>query len=159
MKIILSSGIAYFFYCVTISAQTISQQVFNSSGNTSATGSMELSWSVGEPIIATLSANNTIFTQGFLQPDVTTHNTGIEEINFSDIISVFPNPVHNMLYIRQNIDIIESISLYNALGKRIIDQKFSGPDLDMSQLLPGIYFINLISYNHSDIHAFKIVKY
>src|SRR5665213_596728 len=102
-----------------LSAQTISPQVLNATGNTSTTKTMELSWSVGEIAINTLSANNTILTQGFLQPDVSTHTSGIEEINLSDLITIFPNPVHDRLYIRQSASLVESISIYNALGQRL----------------------------------------
>ena len=151
----------FFLLCISwvTSAQIISPQVLNATGNTSTINTIELSWSVGEIAIATLSANNTILTQGFLQPDVSTHTSGIEEIKISEFITVFPNPVHNQLYIRQSGDLIETVSIYNALGQRLIEQKFINPGLDMTQLLPGIYFVNLISHDQAEVHTFKIIKY
>src|ERR1039458_2169046 len=116
------------------SAQIISPQVLNATGNTSTTNTIEFSWSVGEMAVATLISNNIILTQGFLQPDISAHTTGIEDIILSNNITVFQNPVHNLLYIRQSEDIVETVSIYNALGQRIIAQKFINPELDMSRL-------------------------
>ena len=144
---------------VSVSAQTISQQVVNTTGKTTTLKTMELSWSVGEPAIATLSNSSIILTQGFLQPDVHVHNSGIETINVSNDISVFPNPVHDQLFIKQSSDIIETLTLYNALGQRITEQRFESPVLDMSLLEPGIYFINLVTYGQRQVHTFKIIKY
>ena len=153
-----------FFFCILcclngLSAQKISQQVLNSTGKTTTLNTIELSWSVGEPEIATLKNSTVVLTQGFLQPDVHVHNSSIETINISNDISVFPNPVHDQLFIKQSSDIIETMSLYNALGQRIMEQKFESPILDMSLLKPGIYFINLVTYGHREVHTFKIIKY
>jgi|ERR1017187_3544810 hypothetical protein len=145
--------------CSSLSAQMISPQVINATGNTSATSAIKLSWSLGEIAVATFSANNTILTQGFLQPDVSVHTSGIEEIKLSDLITIFPNPVHDQLFIRQSSNLIETVSIYNAMGQQIIEQKFLNPELDLSQLLPGIYFINLICYDRNEVHTFKIIKY
>ncbi len=141
------------------SAQTVSPQVLNATGTTTSLKTMELSWSVGEPATATLSTSGTILTQGFLQPDVRVHNSSIETINVSSDISVFPNPVHDHLYMTESRDVVETMSLYNALGQRIIEQKFDSQALDMSPLKPGIYFINLVSYGQKEVHTFKIIKY
>ena len=153
-----------FFFCIlcclnSLSAQVISQQVINTTGKTTTLNTIELSWSVGEPAIATLKNSSILLTQGFLQPDVHVHNSGIETINVSNDISVFPNPVHDQLFIKQSSDLIESISLYNALGQRLSEERFDSKVLDMSLLKPGIYFINLVTYGHRQVHTFKIIKY
>jgi len=147
------------FSYACLSAQNISQQVLNSNGKTVSLKTIELSWSVGEPATATLNNSTIILTQGFLQPDVHIHNSGIETINVSSDISVFPNPVHDQLFIRGNSDIIENMCLYNALGQRILEQRFESQILDMSILKPGIYFINLTTHDQKEVHTFKIIKY
>ena len=159
MKILHITVFAILLFSNNAVSQTISQQVINSTGNTASAKTLELSWSVGEMAIATLSSSNIVLTEGFLQPDISAHNSGIEEINISDLITVFPNPVHDQLYIKDNSDLVETVSIYNALGQRLIEQNLINPVLDMSLLMPGIYFVNLINRDRKEIHTFKIIKY
>ena len=59
-----------FFSSFYLSSQTISPQVINSAGNsyTNSVGGVFISDNVGEPFTETISGNNSIITQGFLQP-------------------------------------------------------------------------------------------
>ena len=150
--------VAFLMYCFVASAQSASPNVFNASGKTVKTKTVELSWSIGEMAITTLSAGGNIVTEGFLQPDVVS-TSAIEEVNLSNGISCFPNPVHSILYIRQSIDVIGFVSVFDALGNRVYDQKFTDGVIDMSLLRPGFYFINITRNDGQDVHTFKIVKY
>ncbi len=60
------------FAVLFISAQSIAPQVINSAGSHRALGTTGISITdnVGEPFIQTLSSNNFLITQGFLQPDL-----------------------------------------------------------------------------------------
>lgn len=53
---------------VNVNAQTIDLQVISSSGNYSEAGGISLSWTLGEPVIATFENGGLILTQGFQQP-------------------------------------------------------------------------------------------
>jgi hypothetical protein len=145
-------------YSYTCNAQSASPNVLNTTGKTVKGKNVQLSWSIGEIAITTLTAAGTIVTEGFLQPDVVS-TSAIEEVTLSNAISCFPNPVHNELYIRQSADIIGSVSVYNALGERVYDQKFIDGIIDMSLYRPGFYFINITNKDGGEVHTFKIVKY
>jgi hypothetical protein len=143
----------------SLSAQNTTPQVLNATGNTTFLKTMTISWSVGEENIATLSASNMVLTQGFLQPDVNPHYSGIESISVSDDISVFPNPAHNTLVIKESNENIELVSVTNVLGQRVLFKKFDNSPLDISMLNPGIYYVNISGYNQQINHTFKIIKY
>ncbi len=145
------------YYC-TCNGQSVSPNVFNATGKTSSVKNVQLSWSVGEIAIATLSAGGTITTEGFLQPDVLSPSA-IDENSIDNIISCFPNPVHNDLFIRQSTDVIGTVSIYNALGARVYEQKFTDGIIDMSLFRPGFYFINITNRDGGEVHTFKIVRY
>jgi len=149
---------AFLMYCYAASAQSASPNVFNASGKTVKTKTVQLSWSIGEIAIATLSAGSNIVTEGFLQPEVVS-TSAIEEVTIGNGISCFPNPVHSILYIRQSVDVIGFVSVYDAIGNRVYDQKFTDGIIDMSLFRPGIYFINIRRDDGVEEHTFKIIKY
>ena len=62
--------IVFVLFAITFStkAQTISRQVFSSSGGTLTSGSNSINYNIGEPVIASLNAGNYITSQGFEQP-------------------------------------------------------------------------------------------
>lgn len=62
--------IVFIFFAITFStnAQTISRQVFSSSGGTLTGVSNSINYNIGEPVIASLNAGNYITSQGFEQP-------------------------------------------------------------------------------------------
>ena len=138
--------------------QSASPSVLNTSGRTVTAKNVQLSWSIGEFAIATLSAGGNIITEGFLQPDVVLKSS-VDEFKINDIISCFPNPAHNDLYIRQSADVIGSVSIYNALGNRVYEQKFADGNINMSLWRPGFYFINITDRDGGEVHTFKIIKY
>uniref|UniRef100_UPI00261AE18C T9SS type A sorting domain-containing protein n=1 Tax=uncultured Polaribacter sp. TaxID=174711 RepID=UPI00261AE18C len=59
---------------------------------------------------------------------------------------LYPNPVVNLLQIRnsENID-IKSIEVYNTIGKKIKSIRNPNQRIDVSELVPGIYLLNIIT--------------
>jgi hypothetical protein len=73
-------------------------------------------------------------------------------------VKIYPNPVKNQLFI-ENINQLLIISLSNILGQEVIDihdllrnQEY----IDVSELEPGIYFLNLKKDN--EIHSTRFIK-
>ena len=75
-----------------------------------------------------------------------------------DIVGVYPNPVKDYVYIKTN-DIIETISVTNQLGQRVLNIKKTGivnNTIDVSSLSKGMYFLNVKVDNKSQ--SIKIIK-
>ncbi|NRB60973.1 MAG: carbohydrate-binding protein [Winogradskyella sp.] len=77
------------------------------------------------------------------------------EIDFSDL-SIYPNPVNEILYIKSNTIHIDKVELYSILGEKLIDSKDRVDYLDMNQLNNGVYFIKV--YSGMNYITKKIIK-
>jgi hypothetical protein len=75
------------------SAQMPVRSVVGSSGGSSTAGDVNMSYTVGESVITTLTAGNMTLTQGFQQPDELDEISAVNEFGSRFYaISVFPNP-------------------------------------------------------------------
>ncbi len=82
-------------------------------------------------------------------------STGIEDVNSSTAISIYPNPANEILYIRSNENIRYSGSVSSYDGKDILN--FEGAtSIDISSLSKGIYFLRIQIKNES--RAIRFIK-
>ncbi len=80
--------------------------------------------------------------------------TGIQNRQ-SEKISVYPNPVHDILHISS--DKYFFIEIFDITGKYILSEK-NKHEINLSGLKEGIYFLRLKSKNNIPIKTFRIVK-
>lgn len=81
-----------------------------------------------------------------------------QETSVIEGLSLFPNPVSNgKVYITSKNDLDKSIIIYNVLGKKALQTTISSKELNVSDLLPGVYIIKI---NEGDATATRklIVK-
>lgn len=94
--------------------------------------------------------NNAVFSN-----DCTT--IGIDDLANNINLSVYPNPVFNVLNIHNNSNLhIVKVNTYNQLGKLIIKSN-SGSTINVSKLNKGIYFLKIKLSNGKTISK-KIIK-
>ena len=88
----------------------------------------------------------------------------INEINESNLISVFPQPAKNSLNIqvKLNNNEINTLDLYNSQGKilssNVLNKNDENINLDVSQFKSGIYFIKVHSKNNLYTKKVQIIK-
>ncbi|MBL7913041.1 MAG: T9SS type A sorting domain-containing protein [Bacteroidia bacterium] len=70
------------------------------------------------------------------------------------IISVYPNPVNNSITF-ENIE-VNSLSIYDALGKLVMQRETVQGPLSVESLLPGIYFLKMRSNN--TVYSSRFIK-
>lgn len=148
-------------FLVLIPALCFSQQVISSAG-ASATGTgVQLSWTVGEPVISTFTGTSAILTQGFHQSKLTI--TSIEPVSLPGLeIKVYPNPTLNRL----NIDIVSGewndlhLGLYDGNGKLLLFQpiRTTSETLNFDTYSPGLYFLKATRNSGEILQVFKVVK-
>lgn len=70
-----------------------------------------------------------------------------------DLLTVFPNPVHDVVYVKMNNNItyIKLVDARGAFIKQTNDNQF-----DLTELEQGIYFIQI--YTHEGLTTYKILK-
>lgn len=125
---------------LTLSAQHISISTAGASGN-------ETIWNIGEPLVATLSTENSDrhLTQGFLQPEHTIPS-GISQSPTISSIKVYPNPVKEKAFVETDDPCTWII--YDMLGKSLSSGELSatpGEHIDTRHLAPGYYILTITS--------------
>ncbi|OFY47386.1 MAG: hypothetical protein A2Y87_09250 [Bacteroidetes bacterium RBG_13_46_8] len=136
-------------------------QVIAASGGSGQNGSIAMAWTIGEPVISTLSGTGLILTQGFHQP----------EINGPDAIRVFegpdysidayPNPAVDFLILSLDIPEMQDFQyvLYDLNGTLLVQELLVSKQtaVDMTDYQAGIYVLKVIQ-SDQEIKIFKIVK-
>jgi len=164
----MKSKIIFFLLFVwgnVVLAQSISPSAIASAGIYSESGNLQLSSTVGELAVQTLSTANLILTQGFQQPLVI--GTGVpDERELDWEVKTWPNPVYDQLNISirlaKPMDLI--LEIYDLTGKKVwIEQLSNIPanynhTINLIHLRQGIYFLKVTSTDQKLNRIIKIQK-
>ena len=167
-----------FLAIISVKGQTtILPEVVSSSGGDAVTTKAQLSWTVGEPVIATyLKLLKGSLTQGFHQGNIRIINSGTDNtpsIPLTDdnsgnekqkppstYINVFPNPADNFITVALETDLAADFSfhIYDMSGKELIkhNMETSVEEADLSSLAKGSYII-WINEAGVPVKQFKII--
>lgn len=133
-------------------AQTkVERQVIGSTG-ASSSGSLHVTYTVGESVINTLTAPGLILTQGFQQPTAIITGIALPD-GIAWEVKHYPNPVVNTLHVEIGGDVQGSILLHvlDVQGRTVhfeTIEKFTPQYLHRLQVdawPAGTYFLNLSS--------------
>jgi len=97
-----------------------------------------------------LNTNNPIFGYAIFKD----YPLSINENNFQKNLSLFPNPVKDLLFIASEGITIEKISVYSISGQRIQTFELSNQSIDVSNLAPGMYFLEISSSEGKSVQKF-----
>ncbi|VXB03702.1 conserved exported hypothetical protein [Flavobacterium sp. 9R] len=79
-----------------------------------------------------------VSAQEVKQQPKTQENTSIEGL------SLYPNPVSNgKVYISTKEDLEKEITIFDVLGKKVLQTQLSSRELNVSSLSPGVYIIKI----------------
>jgi hypothetical protein len=83
------------------------------------------------------------FTTGALAQDSKQPKT--QEDPSIEGLSLYPNPVSTgKVYITSKKDSEKEIIIFDVLGKKVLQTKISSRELNISNLIPGVYIIKII---------------
>ena len=166
MKHVNCVMIVFLLFATAIQAQ----EVVSTAGSHGETTYGSLSWTVGEPVIETITDETNTLTQGFQQSRLTV--TAINNLKIPGIeLSVYPNPVAD--YIVLSIDDVKtngrssqlSLQLYDINGKLILQKKMAGnkQTINMQNYKPGTYILKIFQETDNSTDAkfcvsYKIIK-
>ncbi len=103
---------------------------------------MKLHFNIGEFNISRIAFNNT--------------GTSIPDFNSGNGILAYPNPVSNILYLKNQTEVY-SYNIINIVGEVVLSGRISpGENINISELKNGIYFMNLGGKENS--HTLKLIK-
>ncbi|MCS6820068.1 MAG: T9SS type A sorting domain-containing protein, partial [Chitinophagales bacterium] len=142
MKHLLLFAMLSLLYSELAISQSISPEVVASCGRSVTAPSLQLSYTVGEPVITTLTASSTIITQGFHQ---SYKNTSVHlSDNMSALaLKVYPNPTSNRLFILSSgYDKPVRIRLSHLSGAIMYENRYTSTtsiEIDLSLFSDGMY--------------------
>tara|TARA_B110000263_G_C15297596_1_gene506344 strand:- start:1426 stop:1890 length:465 start_codon:yes stop_codon:yes gene_type:complete len=146
-----------FLLSFSVSAQT----VISSAGKTTINGNYNVSWTVGETVINTLSAGGTILTQGFHQPLlIEILPTGIEKELLLDMIA-YPNPAFDkVLFKGGDPSGIYHIRVVDKLGRILLQKTLPASDLEIlvEGYNNGTYLIEIVEDKTNKRRVFNVIK-
>ena len=141
--------------------QTIEPDVYATSGSVYSGSNAQLSWTMGETMIASFNTGSVQLTEGFQQPNLVI--TALD--NPVDLqVEVFPNPTMEDLFIQfppeSGTDF--RLELINVSGQVLLNELvIEGEirhELDMENISQGTYFLRVISENNQHVQSFKVQK-
>jgi len=158
-KSLLLTIVASSFYVIGMNAQ----EVITTSGGYGETTTGSLSWTIGEPVIETVSNSNNSLTQGFQQASYSV--TGIkksEDLSFQ--IKVFPNPASDLLNVafitKEKPSVL--IELFDLNGKILFDEQVESTHLNkqinFTHYTPGTYFLRIRETSGKLLVTYQIQK-
>ncbi|MBK8968907.1 MAG: T9SS type A sorting domain-containing protein [Lewinellaceae bacterium] len=148
-------------WCSWSTAQSLSPEVVASSGEHYATGTAQMSWTLGEAVIETYATSGAVLTQGFHQTQLMVVAVNNPAAAFR--VSVFPNPTAGMVSIEAPETVeLTSLSLSDA-GGRVVTLRQTLPQqaqhsLDLSGFPAGTYYLRLRAKDQNAVQTFKIIK-
>ena len=135
---------------------TKAQKVVSSGGDYQETSSGSLSWTIGEPVVGTVS-NGNVITQGFQQSRLLIAN--ISEIKNPKIkVLVFPNPTNDFVTIKLSEHQVYTMQLFNLNGQLLMEQKANSIEnkINMMTYSKGTYLLKLT--NNKESNTYQIIK-
>lgn len=141
-------------------AQTITPDIITTSGGFFISANSSLSWTLGEPVMETDVAANSLLTQGFQQSQMS--SVAVNKIADETDISVYPNPVSDLVVIniRSTENSILKAELTDVLGKMFFQDKLLQQitTIDMRTFADGLYFLKLLSEDGKIHKTVKVEK-
>lgn len=145
---------------LSLASPGYAQEVIASTGNHFQNNQMQISWTLGESVIKTVSNSSTQLTQGFQQSQLIV--TDISEnplVNAS--ILVYPNPTINQLHLKT--DKLDNqklhFSLFSMDGSLLLRKPMVSnlTEIQMSAYAPATYILRVSTANNT-LKTFKIIK-
>ena len=162
-----------FVSAFTSNAQSIQRSVIATAGNTTTSGTVVLSSTVGETFTNKLTTANGIIKQGFQQGNILiariantelpatiseAKTTAPEKIETELMLNIFPNPTTDFVNITSETDAQINLTVIDAQGKIIkqLQHSTNQTQIDFTQLQAGKYFIVAQSVNARN--TYKVIK-
>ncbi|TNF50439.1 MAG: T9SS type A sorting domain-containing protein [Bacteroidetes bacterium] len=133
-----------------------SQSIVSTAGEEFSSSSGRLSWTLGEPVIETVSSTSNILTQGF-QQDYLNILSVSQHFNLDDL-NIYPNPTRDVLFIHSKDHL--QIFIFSTDGKELqlpVEVLNGNYVINTSGLSSGLYHLNILKENQTlELKLFKL---
>jgi hypothetical protein len=127
--------------------QSLQPTVIANGGGGNDTGPVLMDWTIGQVAVHTAPGTAGVLTQGFLQP--TDFLNPVLELSTGWVVSVFPNPASEVLYLTGEDFPINSTIRYDLIdlnGRVLLSGIFDGAleSMDVSAFPTSVYLLRLV---------------
>lgn len=137
------------------------QQSANASGGDATGSGGSVAYSVGQVVYTANNSPSGTVSQG-VQQAYEIYSVGIKETALNISLSVFPNPIVDILTLQISDYNNEKLSyhLYDFQGKLLNKGQIIAEQtqINTSSLPPATYFIEVINQENKQVQSFKIIK-
>lgn len=141
-----------------LTASLSAQEVISSQGDSYSNGTHTLDYTIGEPVIETVSNGTNDLTQGFHQTNLVI--TKIEDVNIDLNVSIFPNPTSELVNLTMEDFLGFTINLFDISGK-LLQQKVltdNKTTVSLDVYPKGSYMLTLTNNDNKKIKTYQIIK-
>lgn len=149
-------------------AQRHGPSVLAPAGGSAQTKTLDLDWTLGEPVVTTAYTADRLYTQGFHQPTLRVEEVATRvKLSGADAayqISVAPNPVVSVLTVAITAPDEKplALSLLDLNGHQQFTQTLTGgttsSQVDMAHLPTGTYLLRINQSAGQPVKTYKIIK-
>ncbi len=147
-------------------AQEKNVSVIATAGGTSKGSNVILEWTVGEPVVETVSNGAAVYTQGFHQPILQVQRWKNENdvAIIKSSIRVYPNPTAAVVNIQleKSLKVPLHIALIDMTGKTLFNNTVNAGALsqkiNVSRLSQGAYLLRITDAKGTVQEEYKIIK-
>ncbi len=138
---------------------TIKKSSISTSGGTMTSGNQEVIFTVGETNVQETDTGNVHLSEGFIGPDIA-EALGIADYGILSGITIYPNPVSDILSVRLSRNSHYEFYLFNLEGKQMLyrQSQDANQTFDIGFLTAGSYILIVIDRDSKRKKAFKIIK-
>ncbi|MFA6524238.1 MAG: T9SS type A sorting domain-containing protein [Candidatus Paceibacterota bacterium] len=164
MKKIFFILVALFCYKISFAQISVERQVISSTGNLTNVGAIKAFSNVGETVIQTFSQTTLVITQGFEQGNkISATGINLDNISSKNEISIYPNPVGNIINLEfqsdkkeeikiEMINLLRQVVFSKNLTAQISENNFT---LEVNTIPKGVYILQI---KGSEIFTKLVIK-
>jgi len=148
------------FLSAGLSAQSISKQVIAPLGGTISNGNNQLSYTAGEIVIGSMTAEDGSFQLGNgYYPSLNLEVLSIDSPTTNLLVKIYPNPTKEAIYITHPTEQFFEVRITDVSGKQILQtaHQIQQP-LNVQRLTTGTYFITVTTKESKQTNTYKIIK-
>jgi len=153
---------AFFLFSCQLSSQTL----ISSSGNSHSNDKIQMDWSLGEAVIASVETSQGYLTQGFHQPKLQIRELENIATSIGELIefAIWPNPTVSQIQIRSKNSQMGNLTmvLTDETGRIIKSEKHIKGLVsvlwDLSPLPSGQYLVHISGAGNKTVKTARIIK-
>jgi len=140
--------------------------VASSGGSKSVSGDQSMEFTIGEPIISTITGSGHTLTQGFHQPELCAETVAVNEPETVSGIIIYPNPALSQFWISTAQVPVQagklSLRICDAPGRMVFEQQLNAAaplhQISCADWPSGAYFLTISGKNLPQVSKVIIVQ-